>query len=536
MGPDGFPITELPGSTRLLDAYLNDFPRVSSFYAHPPKLESVKSVARALRFPGETRRAAVAILREQNAIWGNDPSVAQQIDALGDGACAVVTGQQVGLLTGPAYSFYKAITAIAVAKKLSAQGLRSVPIFWMATEDHDFSEVAQAHWAHAEGLTEFHLPADSAFSSRRVGQIPLGNAVLDIAKHAVATLSGPDSDQVAAMVEECLRPTETFASSFARLIARAFRGHGLILLDPSHPGFHRLVIPQFQNGIEHCEKFTRLLLQRGEELERQKFHAQVKVTESSKPMFLELGQERIALRKRGAKFFAGEASFEMGELLDILTREPERFSGNALLRPVIQDSLLPTVAYVAGPAEIAYYAQSEVLYRELLGRMPVILPRASFTLLEPHAERVLKKYELELRDALVSPAKLRARLERVSLPPGLVSWFAKEEKALGIAWRSLRTPLTKLDSTLAGAADRAERKMLYQLRKLRDQTGRAAALRSDVVARHAKILENSLFPHGAPQERVLSLLPFLAKYGFDLIDNLEKRALAFGQHQIVPVR
>ncbi len=533
MGPDCFPITELPGSTPLLDAYLNDFPRVSSFYAHPPTLQSVKAVAGKLQFSPETRRATAAILREQNASWADDPSVTRNIDALADGAHAVVTGQQVGLLTGPAYSFYKAITAIALAKKLTSQGVRCVPVFWMATEDHDFAEVAQAHWIHTGGLTDFQLPADSALANRRVGQIPLGNSVADIAKSAVAGLSGPDTDEVATMIQECLQPEETFGSSFAKFMARAFRGHGLILLDPNRREFHRMVIPLFQSGIEYCERFTKLLLQRGEQLERQKFHVQVKVTESSKPMFLEMGQERVALRKRGGKFFAGQAAFEMSELLDILKHEPERFSGNALLRPVIQDSLLPTVAYIGGPAEIAYYAQTEVLYREVIGRMPVILPRASFTLLEPHVAQLLKKYGLALRDVMVAPAKLRARLEKLALPAGLASRFAKEEKTLTAAWRGLKAPLAKLDKTLAGATENAERKMLYQFQKLRDKAGRAAAFRSDVVGRHLGILGNSVFPHGAPQERVLSLLPFLAKYGFNLIHKLEEQALDFGQHKTI---
>ncbi len=528
-----FPVNDLPGSTKLFSAYLHEFPRVAQFYAHPPDLKSAAAYAQTFQFPPEVRRSTAEILRKQNARWGSDSSVARSLDALAQGASAVVTGQQTGLLTGPAYSIYKALTAIRTAEKLTAMGVRSVPIFWMATEDHDFDEVARVHWLHAEGMEEFLLDADPANDGRSVGEITLGKAAQSIAIRASETLMGPDAEAVSAMVADAIRPGETFASAFGKLLAGVFRDHGLILVDPSAPELHRLAVPAFQRAIADGEKLTAKLLQRGKQLERGGFAVQVKVTDSSTPLFLAVEGKRFPVRLRNGNLVAGTSVFSREELTEHAVQYPERFSGNALFRPVIQDTLLPTIAYVAGPAEIAYYAQSEVLYREVLGRMPVILPRASFTLIEPHVSRLLKKYGLGVREVTVSPAQLRARLAKLSLSASLAKRFTKEEKALLAAMRGLRGPLKKLDKTLSGAADTAERKMLYQLRKLQDKAGRASAFRFGVVERHAAILSRSLFPNRQPQERGLCFLPFLARHGNELIARLKEKADALGQHQVI---
>jgi len=533
MEPHCFPATELPGCTKLFHAYLNTFDRVARFYSHAPKVENAAAYARTFAFSAETRAAVTEVLRAQNTALGSDASVAKNIAALAQGAFAVVTGQQTGLLTGPAYSIYKAVTAMAVAKKLTAQGVPCVPVFWMASEDHDFAEVAQTHWLHAAGMEDLQLAADPAMEGHSVGEIALGEPVRALANHAAELLSGPDAEAIAGMMREAVLPQETFASSFGKLLARIFRGHGLILLDPRAPELHRLAAPAFRHAITNRAKLTAGLLARGKELERSGFHVQVKVTESSTALFLNINGKRMPLRQRGDKLTAGTTSFAEAELLTQLEKHPERFSGNALFRPVIQDSLLPTVAYVAGPGEIAYYAQSEVLYRAVLGRMPVILPRAGFTLVEPHVARLLSKYKIDVKDVLTGPTKLRATLERQTLPIGLAKCFAAQEKELAAFLKKLTPALRKLDKTLTGASATAERKMLYQLRKLRDKTARANAFRSAVLARHQEMLNDALYPHAQPQERVLCLLPFLARHGLDLIARLEKLASPAGQHQTI---
>jgi len=205
-----------------------------------------------------------------------------------------------------------------------------------------------------------------------------------------------------------------------------------------------------------------------------------------------------------------------------------------LLRPVVQDALLPTAACVAGPAEIAYFAQAAVLYQRLLGRMPAILPRASFTLVEPHVARLLKKYRLEIGDVARGRQHLGARLEQESLPKDLARRFAAGEKKLRAALTSLGGPLATLDPTLLGALGTAEKKMLFQFLKLRAKAGRAENFCTGVLDRQERVMLNSLYPHRGLQERTVCFLSFLARHGPALLDALQDRAATdISQHKIL---
>jgi uncharacterized protein YllA (UPF0747 family) len=243
---------------------------------------------------------------------------------------------------------------------------------------------------------------------------------------------------------------------------------------------------------------------------------------------------REALRSRNGKFHAGHASFTLEEIRAAMEKTPEAFTPNVLLRPIIQDTLLPTAAYVAGAAEIAYMAQAQVVYKKLLGRMPAILPRASFTIVEPPVARALSKYGFEIGDVLRGRQYLRSRMELKSLPRALSSRFDSGEKALRRLLKSYRNPLKKLDRTLAGSLDSVERKMLYQFTKLKGKAGRAQGERTEVLNRHERMILEALFPHRGLQERSLSPLPWLAGYGTAFLDELSRLASVDAhQHHIV---
>jgi uncharacterized protein YllA (UPF0747 family) len=268
----------------------------------------------------------------------------------------------------------------------------------------------------------------------------------------------------------------------------------------------------------------RALLERGRALEKAGFHMQVKVSESATLLFAMIDGRRIPLRVRNGNFVAGERTFTPAEAEARLAGTVGALSPSALLRPVLQDTLLPTAAYIAGPAELAYLGQSAVLYRQLLGRMPAILPRAGFTLVEPHVARILRKYRLTVKDVLHGPHHLRRRLERESVPRALARQMTIGERNIGRYLRSIRKPLAKLDATLGGALDTAERKILYQLEKLRTKAGRSADRRAEILERHERILRDALYPHHALQSRTVCPLPILARHGLELLDALEERS------------
>ena len=526
-------LRDLPHITKLHSLYHDDFSSVAEFYAHPPTLGGLRASAAQVRLDPATRAAVVAALRDENRSFGSaanlEPSVAQNLDRLAAGAVAIVTGQQVGLFTGPAYSIYKAITAIRTARDLTASGIDAVPIFWLASEDHDLAEVDHCFWPSREGLQRLARQgaADSSKLSdgRSVGEIALGDSISAVVAAAAEALDGPDSAAISFALADSYLSGETFSSAFGKLLSRLLHGRGLILLDPMEPRLQGLAAPVYRRALSENAGLIHDLTARNKALERAGFDAQVRVAASGTLLFTTLDGRRTALRAKNGGFVAGDAAFSLAQLDDALEKSPGDFSSNVLLRPVVQDSLLPTAGYIAGPAESAYYAQASVVYQRLLGRMPVILPRASFTLVEPRVARLLRKYRLELRDLLRGRQHVRARLERESVPRELARHSSTGDKNLRRYLARLRRPISKLDPTLAGALSTAERKMLFQLEKLRGKAGRAADLRENLLDAHEQTLRDALYPHRGLQERSLCLLPFLARHGAALLDELERRAL-----------
>jgi bacillithiol biosynthesis cysteine-adding enzyme BshC len=524
---------DLPQTTKLFAAFLDDFSKVSRFYAHPPDETGVTAAAREVRLGADMRSAVVEVLREQNRRFGSDAATERSLDRLAGGAVAVVTGQQVGLFSGPAFSFYKALTAVQWAKELTRRGTEAVPVFWLATEDHDLAEIDHSFWIGREGLARIEVARGDEFAGRRVGEIPLGEGVVAALETATEAL-GNGFAGIAEALRASYGAAETFGSAFGKLFARMLAGRGVILLDPLDARLHRLAVGVYRRAVEESPQIAEDLLARNKVLERAGFHTQVKVTPQTTLLFRNIGGRREPLRRRNGDFMAGGKAFVSKEIADAVEKSPEEFSPNVLLRPVVQDTLLPTVAYVGGPAEVAYFAQAEVVYRRLLGRMPAILPRASLTLVTPRVARTLKKYGAKVEDVFRGRQRLRGMMEQQFLSRGLARRFAGDEKMLRRMLKNLRRPLGRLDKTLLGSLDTAERKMLHQFLKLKGNAGRSENLRSGLLDRDESLLLNYLFPHRGLQERTLCLLPFLASEGLELLDEIEKRAgPSCGQHQIL---
>jgi bacillithiol biosynthesis cysteine-adding enzyme BshC len=304
-------------------------------------------------------------------------------------------------------------------------------------------------------------------------------------------------------------------------MTRILAGRGLIFLDPMSPELHRLSLPTMLRAVKEHRALASELVARSEALEKAGFHAQVKVTEQSTLVFRIVDGQRLALRVANGGLAAGSKTESLEETLNAVEEHPEDFSPSALLRPVIQDTLLPTVAYIAGPAEAAYHAQTSLIYKKLLGRAPAILPRASFTLVPSHVSNLLKKYNLGAREILQGRHKLRARLEAEALPQALSARFDEGEQAIKAIVDGLREPLAKLDQTLVGALDTASEKMLFQFSGLRAKAGRAEGFRTGVLNTHENEIASWLFPNNALQERSFGMLTFLAAEGPELLDHLD---------------
>jgi bacillithiol synthase len=523
---------QLPHASKLIRDYVEDFSRLKTFYEHQPDLKAAARYARKLNFPAERRVQVADILGTQNEIYGSGAATLENLDRLAKGAVAVVSGQQVGLFGGPSYSFYKALSAIQAAQELSQKGIPAVPVFWMATEDHDVDEVRHVTWFHEGELQDFVLPKP-AEDTVPVGRILLGAVVDELVNRAQPLLGQTFGD----LLHETYTPVATYSSAFAGLFARIFSEFGLILLDPLDARLHRVAAPLLRDALANRDELNNSLLRRGKELDRAGYEAQVKVTSHSTLLFSLEGGKRQVIAATNGNFSSGSRTLPREEWLRLIEASPENFSPNALLRPVMQDFLLPTVAYFGGPSEIAYFAQSEVLYKKLLGRMPVLLPRADFTLIDPKAERILKKYHLQVEDVWSGSQYLRKRMFNSAIPQELAREFDGNLRQIEKSIHKLHKAIAKVDPTIQGTVARAEKRIRYQLEKLRHKTGAALDRHEKLVERQEKFLENLLFPQKGLQSRDLSFLPFLARWGSGGLLQLQKLASSKkpGRHMIVPI-
>jgi bacillithiol synthase len=534
MGCVSIPFRRLPHQPKLFVRLIDDYSSVRRFYAHPPNMDAVKQVVSSLDYPAQRRREVAGILREQNASLGASAATLSNLEKLERGAVAVVSGQQVGLFGGPAYAVYKALTAIRLAEELSEAGTPAVPIFWMATEDHDLDEVRHVTWFDSGKLERFELPGDGA---QPVGDVRLGPAIDDHVKKAASLLSGPASEALSQILEQSYRPEETYGSAFGKLFSRLFAEQGLILLDPLDARLHRIAAPLYKKALQDRDELNEKLLQRGRELESAGYDVQVKVTARSTLLFTIRDAVRQPVAASNSHFKSGDTSWTREEALRLVDASPETFSANALFRPVVQDYLLPTAAYLGGPAEIAYFAQSSVIYEHVLGRMPVVLPRAGFTILDAKAEKLLQKYGLCIENLWAGPQELRRKMESISVPPALAENFDRDKAQTESALAELGVQIEKLDPTLAGAVSTARNKIGFQLEKLRRKTGRALDQKSGLLAEHEQFLENLLYPDKQLQSRELCFLPFLARWSMDGLSELQKLSGSetLGEHRIVRI-
>jgi len=528
--------SQLPHTTKFVRDYVENFPKVERFFAHPPDLKSVVEYAKNLSFSDDRRKEVAEILRQQNRSFGSGAETETNLRLLEDGAVAIVSGQQVGLFSGPSYSIYKALSAIQTARELREGGVSAVPVFWMATEDHDVDEVRHATWFTDGLLQRLELPHPEE-ETVPVGRIKLGPAVDDILREAAITLGGPDGATLAEVLRQSYTPSATYSSAFARLFARIFEPFGLILLDPLDGRLHKVAALFLRDALAQRDSLNEQLLQRSKELDHAGYAAQVKVTSRSTLLFSMESGRRQVLSAANNHFTSGDHSAPREEWLQRIDTHPEQFSPNALLRPVMQDFLLPTAAYFAGPAEIAYYAQTHVVYEKLLGRMPVILPRADFTLVDPKALRILKKYGLQVEDVWEGKQALRRRMYACNVPKKLAKKFDASLRDIQNTAKKLQESIASVDPTLKGTVARAEKRLLYQLEKLRNKTGASLDRHERLIERHAEFLENLLYPQKSLQSRELCFLPFLARLGTSGLHDLLNCASAKkpGRHAIVPI-
>lgn len=467
-------------------------------------------------------------LEQQSRSFGAGAATFENIARIRAGARAVVTGQQVGLLGGPLLTLLKAATAVARAKQATeTTRIQHVPVFWLASEDHDLPEVDHVALLSKHNVETLRAELKAA-ATIPVGEVPLGSEIEAVLEQASELLSWAP---IAETLRECYAPREgyqpTLGGAFARLMTHIFAGEGLIVLDAAGREFHELGASTLHYAIEHAEELQQALLERSQELESSGFHAQVLVTPNASTLFLidETTRERQALRRTAdGGWKAGGRSYTTADLLAILESTPDRISPNALLRPVFQDTVLPTAAYIGGPAEIAYFAQSAVLYKAILGRITPVLPRLSATLIEPAIATIMDRDEVQLPDAMTTTDALAQRLGARAMPIEAKRKLSAVGNAMDAELSALTEYLTAMDPNLGRSAVISGNKMRYQMNRLRRMAANFELQKEASLRKHAEALTLNLFPDGHPQERLLGGVWFLARFGEGLIERLVREA------------
>ena len=472
MSTECFPITILPDVSQIYRDYLAmgesaGDAAVRRWYGAEPFAGKWLGKSVPVKHAG-----ALADLLEQQATEFDAGEAAKaNIAKLRTGARVVVTGQQVVLFGGPVLILLKAATAVARAREATkATGVEHVPVFWMATEDHDLEEVDQVSLLTKTSVEKLRVGLKLAHALPVGGVVP-GPELETVLKRATELL---EFAPVSEWLRECYTPKDgnrpTLAQAFGRLMSRLFADEGLVVMDAAGRGFHALGARTLRYAIEHAEQLQAALMARSIELVKAGYHAQVLTAEAGSMLFLldETTGERVALRRTSSsdgqgQWKAGARVYSTADLIAILEGTPERLSPNALLRPVFQDTLLPTAAYVGGPAEIAYFAQSAVLYEAILGRITPVLPRLSATLLEPAIATVMDKDEVQLPDAMTSAEELAQRLGARAMPIEEKRKLAAVGNALDKELGALTKYLSEMDASLGRAAEVSGSKMLYQM-------------------------------------------------------------------------
>lgn len=529
--------------TRLFLDYLNDPIALRKFYPNavryhhelPPRIPDVLAAHRVDR-----NRVADA-LSAMNRGWGAGRETLENIELLRDPeTIAVVSGQQAGLFTGPLYTIYKALSAVKLAGCLRQRNTKAVPVFWIAAEDHDFAEVALAEFIGRDcQLKQVNVATNIHNEGQPVGHVRLDESITAVIDQLFELLPASEfAGDMKSLMQQAWQPGRSYAEAFATMMTSLLGDYGLVLLNPLDSELKKLAAPLYSAAAERAAQIGAALEQRSRDLEAAGYHAQVLATTNSFPLFLhdETGARHALTRGDDGKYRTkeNETAYTAAELAALARETPERFSPNVTLRAVVQDYLLPTIAYYGGASEIAYFAQTAEVYRVLERPATPILPRSSLTMIERHTGRVLERYGLTLAEFFEGLEPVMKRVVEEHLGAATAKRFTDTEENVNRELDRLRDELKTVDPTLAGALDTGRKKIQYQLDGLRTRFVRAQMARDEAAHRQLQRAFDQLYPNKDLQERHINITSLLSRHGTYVIEWIFNAInLGSNDHQVV---
>jgi bacillithiol synthase len=536
-------VRRFPWIRRLAADYAYDFRSVAPFFSGDPSDRAAWADAIA-RTQGYDRRRPemAAVIAGQQERRQAPPRAREAGRLLADGGTvAVVTGQQAGLFGGPLFTLLKALTALKLAEQVSRDhNVPAVAVFWIDAEDHDWQEVRSCT-VFDETLTPrtASLPARPGAEPAPIATVRLDNSILDVLSEIERILPPTEfRSSVMAGLRRAYTPGAGMAEAFGRWMEQVLGDRGLVVYDSSDPASKPLVSQVFARELSMPGQTVKLAALAGSDLTARGYHAQVHPQDEGLALF-HLNQEdgsRRAIRPQGGRFLVGDQQYPAATLVAQATERPAWFSPNVLLRPIVQDTLFPTICYVAGPNELAYLGQLRGVYAHFGVPMPLFYPRATATILDSAALRFLTKYKLSLEALQAQDEAALNELLKTQIPPVVDEAFTEAAQAIEVQMTRLIQAVPVLDPTLEGAVRSTLERMQRDLQTLHGKMIQAAKRRDETLRRqfiHARALA---FPGGHAQERTIGFASLLNQYGPVLVDRLdEELPLDLGRHWIVTI-
>ena len=535
---------DIPGHQNLFLDYLYEFENVREYFAHDFKnrdsyLKIFKSISESKR---EFYSQLGSIIQTQYSGLDSSDLTKKNIQLLSDKkTLAVVTGQQLGILGGPLYTFYKIITAIKLSEHLSERydDFNFVPVFWLEGDDHDFNEVRSITTIDDQnklvtiGYGE-EIPEDEAKQS--VGLLKFDSTVSDFINNFSEQLRNTEfKETIINTLKSFYKEGISFKEAFRNLIHSIFDESGLVIFDPQDKKVKELLKPVFKKELSEFRQYTDKLVHVSAELE-ERYHAQVKVKPVNLFLSLEDGRYSIEPVENDFRLKRKRKNFNLEQILEIVDSEPENISPNVLLRPICQDYILPTAFYIGGPSEISYFAQIKPLYNFFEVVPPIIYPRSSVTILEGTIKKTLDKYDLGINEIFMDVVGSKKKVIDAIAEISLNDVFKEMNSNIEIAFDRLKEKLFQIDKTTADASNKYKEKIFNSLDELKRKAEDAQNKRYDVTLRQIDKAATILFPESNLQERILNFTYFVNKYGPDFLNRLYNEIqIDKFEHQVIEI-
>lgn len=530
-------IRRFPWIRPLVADYAYDHAKVADFFAGDPRDPRAweEAIART-RAHARSLDAIAGIVHAQQQQRGAPAEALAAAARLRDPqTVAVVTGQQAGLFGGPLFTLLKALTAIDLAETLrKTHGVSAVAVFWIDAEDHDWNEVKSCGVLDGSLAHRTIAIGDPPGAQvEPVARVRVDDSI-DAALTELADALPPTefTQRILEMLRAAYDPGTGMADAFGRWMESVLGTRGLVVYNSADPAAKSLAAAVFAREIERAGQTARLAADAGAAMESRGYTAQVTPHPDSVALF-HLNTGRQPIRLQGDSFLVGETVQSRSWVLERVRQAPHEFSPNVLLRPIVQDTLFPTVCYVAGPNELAYLGQLRGVYDAFAVPMPLMYQRATATLLDSNAARFLVRHDVQLEQLQAQDEALLNRLLESQLPPG-VDAMHDISTLLQNRMEQLTASVAQIDPTLEGAARSALGRMQDDLKKLHGKIIQAAKRKDETLRRQFHHVRAQAFPGGHPQERSVGFVQFLNRYGPTLIDRLlEELPTEMGVHWVI---